>query len=786
MQLSKSLLVYPNSRSIRRELALLSSNTLLSKYTTIGEFEKKATLVSNRVFIDEDTRVLLLKEASRFDSFKALDIDSEFFAFLKNSKFIFSFFDELALERVEIDSLFGVDYYAQFTGHLEILKLLKDRYHKLLEERGYIDSSLLPYIYEINEKYIKKFDSITLFLEGYLNRFEFELFDAVSKLTTLHIIISTNEFNQKMIERFGEFGLSLQKDMEYQIDFSTKTIKSKKRIDRSKSSFKIYATHSKMMQIAFIKDSLYRLIKRGVKAEKIAVIVPDSKIVPMIDLMDDENNFNFAMGHSFATSEIFQKLNAIYEFLQDQNYETSYRLKRYGFDDLSQKDLIERYKKSFSEEELQREFLSFINDSKESEAVEIYEKELHLFAKLFPALKKYKFLQILHLFLNRLKNSSIDDVNGGKVTVMELLESRGVEFDGVIVVDFNEGVVPQRSDKDLFLSSELRAMVKLPTSKDRESLQKYFYKRVFDRAKYIYISYIDDEQNSPSRFLDELGLVDKTEDINLRAYHNILFQSSKSKRYKKEYEIEFDYDFSSIELSSSRLSDYFECPRRYYYKYIRSIKDASIPKDENPERLIGIYLHEALRKFYQDRSSIKDEQELYLSLQRYLYKKSQNDISLKFYVDIWLGRLKKFIRSERDYFKKGFIVKWCEKELKSQYMGLNFVGKIDRIDSRDEKLYIVDYKSGKIKQTPRELEKETNFQLQIYTILASSLGEVKDACYYDLKEGKRVYEDRFDEKMSFFDERLKSLKSTRQNFYMCEDIKFCLYCPYKIICGRDL
>jgi len=85
MQPDNRLEIYATSRAIREELTrMLSQNTILPKMTTIGEFEKKALLVPGRTFIDEDTRILLMQEASDFSNFRSLNIDREFFSFLKN------------------------------------------------------------------------------------------------------------------------------------------------------------------------------------------------------------------------------------------------------------------------------------------------------------------------------------------------------------------------------------------------------------------------------------------------------------------------------------------------------------------------------------------------------------------------------------------------------------------------------------------------------------------------------------------------------------------------------
>ncbi len=57
--------------------------------------------------------------------------------------------------------------------------------------------------------------------------------------------------------------------------------------------------------------------------------------------------------------------------------------------------------------------------------------------------------ELIHLF-HANSQLSLSDVGGGKVTVMGLLESRGLCFDGVILVDFNEEFIPKRSVNELF------------------------------------------------------------------------------------------------------------------------------------------------------------------------------------------------------------------------------------------------------------------------------------------------------------------------------------------------
>ena len=97
---------------------------------------------------------------------------------------------------------------------------------------------------------------------------------------------------------------------------------------------------------------------------------------------------------------------------------------------------------------------------------------------------------IIGLFLQRLGTRTLDDVRGGKVTVMGVLETRSVEFDAVIIVDFSDSNVPKKSDKDMFLNTQIRELANLPTMNDRENLQKHYYDLLIAHSKEVALSYV--------------------------------------------------------------------------------------------------------------------------------------------------------------------------------------------------------------------------------------------------------------------------------------------------------
>ena len=782
---NNTLVIYPTSRAIRDNLKeSLRTDSILPKRITIGDFEKKVLFVKERTFIDEDTRLLLLKEASQFSTFKHLHIDREFFAFLKNAKFLFAFFEELAVELVEIESLKEGDVYASYSEHLEILELLLLEYKALMDAHHYCDKILLPKLYTINHAYLEGIEEIELHLEGYLNNFEFAIFSEIAKSKKVIIDLHTNDFNEKMRTKFETLGFTLEVGYHYKLNLSTIMIEHKSKSLKQETIFQTFSSNSRILQAAYIKKSVHDLMLEGLKAEEIVVILPNSSFADLLSLFNEENYFNFAMGESFKKTSLYQEISALYEYAQERTFENKFRLKRLGFEREQVDERVNTWDQRLESAALQEMFELFV-EGKEGDAVDMYLKELHLFSKLFPTFKNYPFQKILHLFLNRLGTCTLDHVSGGKITVMEVLETRGVAFAGVIVVDFNEGTVPARSQKDLFLSTEIRFLAGLPTAMDRENLQKYYYKRLFEKAKSVHIAYVEDEQNQPTRFLDELSIYSKYHDKRVGDYHDILFSNTKQGLHFLPENIEMEYDFTQVELSATRLKTYLDCKRRYYFRYILQLEEASIPTDESSERLVGIFIHKVLDELYSKKDAYHDSDMLYLDLQRELYMKSEGDLVLRFYVDIWLEKLKTFCENEVGRFREGYTIAHCEKSLSCTYAGMKLKGSIDRIDSYHDRLYVVDYKTGKIPKTSKKaLEGESNFQLQFYYILAGTLGEVADVHYYDLARGVLADEALFDEKMLMLEKHLEALKEKKQNFTMTDNHKKCEYCPYIKICNR--
>ena len=750
----------------------------------MDEFEKRSVIVEGRRQIDDDKRVLLLKKAADFSKFDTLQIPRDYLSFLKSSKFLFGFFEELSLEFVDIDMIDKSDTYAEYSAHLQILKFLLQRYRDLLDKNGYYDRITLPEMYEINVDFLKRFSKITLYLDGYLNNFEFELFQKIAHLVTLVIVYQTNAFTEKMVKKFKELGLNLKSNHIYMIDLSNKKTLSSKKLPSSIKEIRYYTLGSRILQVGFVKKKVYDFLQAGIKPENIAVITPDEEFALFLDKFDKTNIFNFAAGFSYKKSDIYKRVSAFYRYLEEKSYENIYRLKRY-FTDIEELDSY-RHKK-FDEADFDRLMMEFVFENDDEDEVLVYKNELFKFKRVEEELKGTKLKDVLYLFLERLKESRLDDKSGGKVTVIGLLETRLTKFEGVIVVDFNEETVPKKSSKDIFLNSNIRKSAGLPTLSDRENLQKNYYFKLFLNAKNIALCAVSNENEKISRFLDELPVDKLTKsDIDDKFTRDILFMQGRVFDNEAKSDLFLKYNFENFTFSATSFKVFLECKRRFFYQYIKKIREFNVPSYEVDEKMIGEKIHEVLHSLFSGTDYFDNEKVMYERLKR-LLSDEKNPV-FRFRLDIWLEKLKLFTQNEMKRFDEGYRFYKSELKLFGKIKGYKIQGSIDRIDTKNGDFILLDYKTGKINlTTSKTIQKATDFQMEFYYILAKQnrLEEISEVGFYDLNKADIIEEKMLKEKLGILEERFELLKGREHNFSMCEEIKYCRFCPYKILCKRD-
>ncbi|MCG3674872.1 PD-(D/E)XK nuclease family protein [Aliarcobacter butzleri] len=783
MLFKKKLLVFPTSRAIRDYISKQkSNNTLLPFILTIDEFLKKSISLSNLKYCEEEHRVLFLNEAIKNIDIKKLGISDNFTKFLKQSDYIYRFFLELASEKVEIEEIQNVDTYDFYLEHLEILKAIKKKYIEILENNSYIDKINLDKYYEINENFLDKFQDIELHFEGYFTKVEFEIVEKISQKIDTKIIFYSNSYNQKSLEVFKNLNINLKIDYKYKIDLTNKIIIDEEEIKSLLESYEIKGFSSRLNQIAYIKSCIEKSVLNGVNPKDIALVLPDESFVSSIELFDDERYFNYAMGKSIKNKELYQISNAIYLYLSEDEEKNISNVSYLKID----KEFIDKSIKPFWNKVTNKELFVSITDfikqkEKNIELIEKYDELLYkLNITLFSNENKILLKDVYKIFLQKLSSITLDDINSGKITVLGLLETRAVPFDTVIICDFNESYIPKISVKDKFLSTRLKQLANLPTQFDRESLQKYYYKRLISSSKNVFISYVNSETNQISRFANELFEKNIATDTNDSFYKHILYDNHKISYFDED--IISKIDLTKFIWSATSFKNFLECKRRFYLQYILKINEHTISLKPKGYEL-GDIIHSILEDYY-SKDNKNSIEELFLK-----YKSSNPFLTLD--LEVWKKKLLNFYEFDKQRLKNREII-MIEKEFNCSFNNINIKGIIDRVDKFEDNYEVIDYKTSSTLSvdTLKTYEKSVDFQLEFYHIALQQLFKNSNikAFYYDLNDCLLKEEVAIQEKLellsSKFDE-LKELSKNEINFLKCEDKSNCLYCAYKIICNRE-
>jgi len=216
-----------------------------------------------------------------------------------------------------------------------------------------------------------------------------------------------------------------------------------------------------------------------------------------------------------------------------------------------------------------------------------------------------------------------------------------------------------------------------------------------------------------------------------------------------------------------------------------NLKEAKVPDTSINEADIGNLLHEALHNVLKN-MKVVNEDLLMIELRKYLLSENRG-LLWNYHIDIWLDLLKKFASLEAQRYENGYRVHSLERSYSVNYKGFILDGKIDRVDIKDNKFTVIDYKSGRIpKSTIRTLDKEVDFQLEFYYHLTKKEKEIDGLYYYDLKKAELVKESLFEEKLEKLDEILEELKNPIVDFKKCEIKSSCEYCPFIKLCDINI
>ncbi|MGL2640378.1 ATP-dependent deoxyribonuclease AddB [Helicobacter pylori] len=766
------LFVFSSTRRLKH-FYLEQGEGFLPSTMSMGSFFEQAFYIPNKKKIPKSVRQILM-----IDTIKAIAkekksileglllFENSFLGYLESTSFLFDLFDELSSACIKLNELSSKDIYLDYEKHLEVLEMIYDRYVKKLEGLGFYDK-IMQEKPAILKEFFEHFSSIEWHLDGFMSVFERQCLLEAAELVPITLHLSCDKYNQKFLEFLN---LKLETDCDYSIDFKTQKILSQTFNDQ-KIEPKLYANSSYLKQSALVLQTIEEYLQKDNDPNKMAIITPNADFLPFLKLLDKNNNLNFAMGLGAKNSPYYTELVKILEYL-----ETS------GFD-LSASPLLDL-------ENIMLPLLEQQSSKEKAPLKEVHSQIMHQYHLLKDTLKNYSLKDLLHLYLQEFEaNFRLDDSSGGKIRVMDTLETRGMQFDKIVIVDFNETCVPSLKDCDLFLNSALRKSLNLPTLLDKKNLQKHYYYQLFKNSKEITLSYIEGETSKVSSMLLELDL--HTEPIK-DAY--TLFAPTPLKDYQEEeIKAAIPKDFS---FSASSLNAFLTCKRRFYYHYIKRFKES--PKDEN-NSAVGSLLHELLKEAYE-----KDKNPYVLEERLIWLLETRENITPKERLDtlVALKKIQAFYLKEKERFNAKIKILDLEKSFETIIQGVTFKGRIDRIDkTADNKIILLDYKFksdlklDNMSKTQREglspieiAQISTDYQMAIYAFALKNLGykEPIKAFFYDLRKGELVEEDELtlQAKMDHLEFSLIPKLKQEIDFEKTLEAKDCEYCSFKDMCNR--
>ena len=441
--------------------------------------------------------------------------------------------------------------------------------------------------------------------------------------------------------------------------------------------------------------------------------------------------------------------------------------------------------------------------------------------------------------------------------VMGVLETRNLDFRHLIMLSVNEGQLPKSGGDSSFIPYNLRKAFGMTTIDHKIAVYAYYFYRLLQRtekATLLYNTVTEGTRNGEqSRFMLQL-LVEWGYNIkNLRLEAKQSPQNSSVIEIKKNIEImrrlQSVYDTrvnKNAYFSPSALNTYLDCTLKFYYKYVASLKTPDEVNADIDAPKFGSIFHYAAENIYNDMSAhgnvinpeeikalLKDKTRLrkyvdlgfkrlffnipdnekpeYNGLQlinsevitRYLVQLLNQD--MKYAPFQFLASEKKVMEDVRIHTPKGDI---------HSRIG----GSIDRIDSKNGTMRIVDYKTGGKEQVPADVESlfipaknRANYIFQTFlyaSIMSKKLMEknmkmdiapallfIHKAASDDyspiVKIGLRnnktevnnfqIYEAEFRERLNVLLEEIFNPEITFQQTEMTDK---CEYCDFKNLCKR--
>ncbi len=420
--------------------------------------------------------------------------------------------------------------------------------------------------------------------------------------------------------------------------------------------------------------------------------------------------------------------------------------------------------------------------------------------------------------------------------VMGVLETRSLSFETVFMPSVNEGTMPGSKRNHSYIPYQLRKNFGLPTFDEQDALYAYYFFRLLQSAKEIYLFYNSEtgsKGEEKSRYIRQVEYYLVKENPLLKIQHRYYSLPLKTQS-PQEIIIEKDTNYferisaksEKTGLSPSLISAYFSCSLQFLINHVIQLRAREDISEDMDASQLGILYHGVMENLYKPflghtiyADGIKDCKNR--------LPDAMNDVLIGMYTK---ESQKEFMERRNSLLietVKVLAEKTLDADLKyapfkilhleeTLYHTITFEdgtskpiklkGTIDRVDEKDGLVRIVDYKTGQLNRKYFNFSSEEEsitsdnkeaFQTLFYTYLYKKLYGASrlQPTILPLKavnEGFVVINEKDgelkDSDFEAFENKLKEIIHTildeSQPIVQVEDRNVCSYCNYTYICLR--
>lgn len=314
-----------------------------------------------------------------------------------------------------------------------------------------------------------------------------------------------------------------------------------------------------------------------------------------------------------------------------------------------------------------------------------------------------------------------EPLNG--LQIMGVLESRVLDFETVIITSVNEGKFPAGKSMNSFIPYDVKKEYGLPTFKEKDAIYTYHFYHLLQRAKNIYLLYNSDSEGldagERSRFITQL-------EVEKQPNHNLTFQTYNANVPeiahqplvipKSEKVLSRLKEIAEKGFSPSALTTYIRNPIQFYFQRILRISETDEVEENIAVNTLGTIIHGTLEELYKPfigkiliendiKICIKNIDDEVLKQFKLVYKegeikKGRNLLAF----EVAKRNVLNFLKLELEAIQNGDEIQIIalEKHLESELIhpklpfSVTIAGNVDRIENRNGRIRIIDYKTGNV------------------------------------------------------------------------------------------